>query len=246
MFTQTDYDKLKQIMAESPEKQELLSRLLESHRTEISVLSHEIRNPLTLVYSTLQLLESAHPEVKEFRHWDTLRGDIEYMNELLNELSSYNNGERLSRETIDTENFLKSIVLSFAASLTGTSIEFISQIMPGLPDISADRTKLRQVILNLLKNAREAVSCCQEQNARISFRACTVQGQLLITVADSGTGISAECIQSIFEPFVTYKQNGTGLGLPIARRIVNAHNGSLTVSSEPGAETIFSLTLPVQ
>ena len=57
MFTATDYDKLQQIMKESPEKKELLTRLLESHKTEISTISHEIRNPLTLIYSTLQMIE---------------------------------------------------------------------------------------------------------------------------------------------------------------------------------------------
>ena len=71
MFTQTDYDKLKQIMEESPDKKALLTKLLETHRLELSSLSHEIRNPLTLVYSTLQLIESSHPEVLGFKHWDT-------------------------------------------------------------------------------------------------------------------------------------------------------------------------------
>ena len=64
MFTQTDYDKLQQIMAESPEKKELLTRLLSHHRMEISTISHEIRNPLTLVYSNLQFLENGSPSCK--------------------------------------------------------------------------------------------------------------------------------------------------------------------------------------
>ena len=63
MFTTTDYDNLRQIMAESPEKKELLTRLLASHKMEISTISHEIRNPLTLVYSMLQMIETAHPDV---------------------------------------------------------------------------------------------------------------------------------------------------------------------------------------
>lgn len=83
MFSTTDYDKLQQIMAESPQKKELLTRLLESHRMDISTISHEIRNPLTLVYSTLQLIESQHPEVLTFPHWEGMRQDIEYMKQLL-------------------------------------------------------------------------------------------------------------------------------------------------------------------
>ena len=95
MFSAADYDKLQQIMEESPDKKELLTRLLKSHRMEINAISHEIRNPLTLVYSTLQLIEAQHPEVLEFRHWTSLHQDIEYMNQLLEELSSYNNSTKL-------------------------------------------------------------------------------------------------------------------------------------------------------
>ena len=69
MFTESDYEKLHQIMAESPEKEALLTRLLHSHRMDISTISHEIRNPLTLIYSTLQMIESSNPEVLNIRHW---------------------------------------------------------------------------------------------------------------------------------------------------------------------------------
>ena len=88
MFTESDYEKLHQIMAESPEKEELLTRLLHSHRMDISTISHEIRNPLTLIYSTLQMIEASNPEVLNIRHWSDLHSDIEYMKQLLEELSA--------------------------------------------------------------------------------------------------------------------------------------------------------------
>ncbi len=246
MFTETDYDKLKQIMNESPQKAELLSRLLESHRMEVSSISHEIRNPLTLVYSTLQLIESAHPEVHTFKHWDSLHQDIEYMTQLLGDLSSYNNGGRLSISPLDTETFLKSLALSFASSLIDTDIQFTSKIEPGLPVIHADGIKLRAVLINLLKNAREAVSEISASPC-ITFHAAmpdTLSGKTIkITITDNGIGITPENLEHIFEPFVTCKTDGTGLGLPIARRIVKAHGGTLTVSSEPGTGTTFTITI---
>ncbi len=248
MFTQADYDKLNQIMEESPEKKELLSRLLETHRMEISSISHELRNPLTLVYSTLQLIESRHPEVLAYEHWETMRCDIEYMNQLLQELSAYNNCERLTFETIHTINFLKLQVLSFAASLDDTNIEFTSRIEPGLPDICGDRLKLRQILLNLLGNARDAVSSDSDSLSTpplITFHARTEDRFLLITIKDNGCGILPEQMDTIFNPFVTYKKNGTGLGLAIAHRIASAHGGRLTVSSEPGIMTEFTLLLPI-
>ena len=98
-------------MAESPEKEELLTRLLHSHRMDISTISHEIRNPLTLIYSTLQMIEASNPEVLNIRHWSDLHSDIEYMKQLLEELSAYNNGQRLSPSSTDLDIFLKKISL---------------------------------------------------------------------------------------------------------------------------------------
>ena len=250
MFTESDYDKLHQIMAESPEKKELLTRLLESHRMDISTISHEIRNPLTLVYSTLQMIEASNPEVLDIRHWSDLHSDIEYMKLLLEELSAYNNGQRLSPSSTDFDIFLKKIVLSFASSITETDIEFVSRIEPGLPVMPADSIKLQEVLHNLLGNARDAVLICQSKTRKIHFHAYRDHSSLVITVSDNGCGIEPEHLHTIFEPFVTYKSSGTGLGLALSKRIAEAHGGSLTVHSTPDApgcqiKTMFTLTIPV-
>lgn len=249
MFSTTDYDKLQQIMEESPEKKELLSRLLESQRIEISTISHEIRNPLTLVYSTLQLIETQHPEVLSFCHWNAMHQDIEYMKQLLEELSSYNNGERLTLSTINTDAFLKTLTLSFATSILDTEIEFTSRIVPNLPPITIDPIKIRQTLLNLLGNAKDAVVSCPDRiHPSITLDASLTNENtiLQITISDTGCGISKENLSSIFEPFVTHKSNGTGLGLAIARRIITAHQGSITVTSSLGKGTSFIIMLPVQ
>lgn len=245
MFTQTDYTELQHIMEESQEKKELLNRLLTSHRMEISAISHEIRNPLTLVYSTLQLIETQHPETRTYKHWDTLRQDIEYMKLLLEELSSFNNSERLTLSRLNTVDFLKTLALSFAASIIDTDTEFTSRIAPGLPDIQADSLRLKELILNLLRNARESAETTSATPA-VSLQAFQKDNQILIQVTDNGSGIQSADIETIFEPFVTHKKEGTGLGLPIARRIANAHKGTLTASSDPGTLTTFTLTLPIQ
>lgn len=79
-FTANDYEKLHQLMNSSPEIRELLQKLLDSQKYTISKISHEVRNPLTLIYSTFQLIESSHPETRDFSHWSELREDIEYHN----------------------------------------------------------------------------------------------------------------------------------------------------------------------
>ncbi len=261
MFSETDYDKLQQIMTESPEKKELLERLLASHKTTISTISHEIRNPLTLVSGTLQLIQSQHPEVQTFKHWDSLMNDVAYMTSLLNELSSYDNSSRLTIESVSLCDYLKTIALSFAASVVDTDIEFTSQIDSALPVISADSLKLKEVILNLLTNAKDSVliqdavlkqeSMLKQKSGisfhpQISLRAYIEDHNIFIRIQDNGPGISPEQLPHIFEPFVTYKKTGTGLGLAIASQIIQAHGGTIEVSSVPGNVTSFTVTLPIQ
>lgn len=242
MFTDTDYDKLRQLMNQNPENEALIQKLLTSHKEAISTISHEIRNPLTLVYSTIQLIESQHPEVADFRHWDSLCEDVEYMKVLLEELSAYNNGSALSVSAFDFRTFMEHLVLSFASSCVDRNVEFTSRIEPNLPCIHADRIKLREVFLNLLRNASEAVG----PEGVIRLEAYRQNQNIIVVVEDSGCGIPKEYLSDIFAPFVTHKQGGTGLGLSIVKRTIDAHHGQIDVWSEPGIGTKFTLGLPIQ
>lgn len=251
MFTKTDYDKLEQLMAEKPENRELLTRLLDSFEESTAAISHEIRNPLTLVYSTLQLLESRHPDVTGDRYWTSLCRDVEYMQQLLTDLSSFSHSRSLRLSRFSFRSLMEQIVLSFAASCADTDISFTSKVSKDLPQLEGDPVKLREVFLNLLRNAREAISgkgsiwleaACVSQDPKDWDSSC-VSG-IQVTIRDTGCGIEEEQLSRIFEPFVTFKPNGTGLGLAIARRTVRAHGGTLSVSSSEKG-TVFSVFLPV-
>ena len=216
----------------------------------ISMITHEIRNPLTLIYSTLQLIESKHPEVTEFQHWSDLHHDIDYTIHLLEELSSFNNSSRLHLKTIDTGYYFKKLALSFASSILNEKMEFISKIDPNLPPLQCDEIKLIEVLINLLFNARDAVNeaietgTCTRPFIRLSVSSAS--NTLQIIIEDNGCGIPNERLSTLFEPFVTYKKHGTGLGLSIAKGIIESHNGNIYVSSVPGTGTTFTLTLPVK
>lgn len=241
MFTTNDNEQMQALMAQSPENKELIQKLLDAHRFTLSKISHEIRNPLTLVYSTLQLIESQHPEARTFNHWTQLIEDVEFMNQLLDELSVYNNGQSISPKLFDFQDFLKHLAISFATTLVDTNIEFTSQISSSLTQITGDRTKLQEVFLNLLRNAKDAVSA----NGKITLKAYPQGESVLITVEDDGCGIPEHLIDTIFAPFTTYKSGGSGLGLAIVQKTVLAHNGDLKVaSSELG--TTFTITLPIE
>jgi len=241
-FTSQDMQKLETLMNQSSENRELLQKLLDYHQYCLSQVSHEIRNPLALVYSTLQLIESTHPEVLTIRHWDHLRNDIEYMKVLLEELSKYNNGDHVSMETLNLRPFLKRIVLSFAASLTDTDIEFTSRIDPAIPTINGDKIKLQELLLNLLRNAKDAV----HPTGSITLSAYLKDKEVVIEISDTGCGIPEEHLETIFSPFVTHKKDGTGLGLAIVQKAIAAHAGTIVVDSEPGIGTKFTVGLPIQ
>ena len=108
-------------------------------------------------------------------------------------------------------------------------------------DFTGDKVKLEEVILNLLQNAKDAVGT----HGKIVLSAERKNDTILICCQDNGCGITADQIDTIFDPFVTYKENGTGLGLSSAKSITEAHGGTIQAESSPETGTIFTVTLPV-
>ncbi len=266
MLTSTDIDKINQLTSDNPELRDVFYDLIASYRADLHTITHEIRNPLTMVYSTLQLIESSHPEVLSFRHWNSLHEDIVYMVNLLSELSLFNNSSLINCAPILTSDFLKKIALSFAGhlehdSFDHTLIEFTSHIQPNLPVLHGDPIRLKEVLFNLLKNASEAFlpnyNSKSESNSNLNTASTdkhTIRlnanitendsSYLCIKIQDNGCGISANQLEAIFLPFVTHKSGGTGLGLPISRRIIEAHHGTIAVESDPSIGTTFTVLLP--
>lgn len=243
MLNKIDTDKMNRLMQTDEALKQIISQLIENHHRIVSEISHEIRNPLTLISSSLQLMQIHYPEIVSDPHWLQIVNNVDYMCQLLEELSAFNSSGSLHSSVFSMEQFLKEIVISFVISLDNENpdIEFTSSIPDDLGLFSGDKVKLREVILNLFKNAKEAI----EGEGTIYLTARRESSSLLIELTDSGCGISDEYIKSIFEPFITYKKGGTGLGLPICKRIIEAHNGILSVHSVPGKGTTFSIVLPV-
>ena len=207
----------------------------------ISKLSHELRNPLTSLYSTVQLIEVLHPEVKEFKYWSNINNDITYINELLNEFSNCAKMEQLKESTFSMRNLLEQISLSFAATIANSDVQYTSKIDASIHQITGDKTKLQEVFWNLLRNAYEAAS----PDESIYLEAFLDGTQLTVRVRDTGCGIPKTHLSNIFEPFVTYKEHGTGLGLSICKQIVTSHGGNISVDSTVGKGTTFTVTLPI-
>lgn len=243
MLYNVDVNKMNRLMEENKDVKQIISQLLENHHTTVSTIAHEIRNPLTLVSSALQMIQAQHPEVLEFSHWSQTLEDVEFMRQLLEELSTYNNGNTLHYSVFSIGQFLKNIAISFAISLDEeeSDIEFSSRVPDNLGDFTGDKVKLEEVLLNLLRNAKDAVA------GEGTIRLCAERKRksLDIHVQDNGCGIPKEHLESIFEPFQTYKEDGTGLGLSISKRIIEAHGGTLSVASKEGNGATFTIRLPI-
>ena len=243
MLHNIDINKMNTLMNENSDAKHIITQLLENHHTSVSTISHEIRNPLTLISSSLQVMEIQNPQLKEIPHWKQTMSDVNFMIELLQELSSFNHVNVLHYTAFSMEKLLKNISISFAISLNSlnSNIEFTSSIPSNLGNFIGDKIKIEQALINLLKNAQEAVTTV----GRIHLNAQREHNNFIITLHDTGCGIPKDKLDSVFEPFVTFKKNGTGLGLPISRQIAEAHGGTLTVTSSQTTGTTFTLKLPV-
>ena len=206
----------------------------------LSKLSHELRNPLTSLYSYIQLIEMQHPEAKDFKYWNNLRLDINYMRQLLDDLSDYYKSENMNLSTFSLYELLEQVSLSFAATIVDSDVEYTSKISPSIQQITGDKIKLQEVFRNLLKNAFDASA-----PDKTIYLDASLQGEnAVITIRDTGIGISEEQLQNIFEPFVTYKKDGTGLGLAISKRIIDAHGGTISITSVENEGTTVTVSIP--
>ncbi len=193
---------------------------------------HEIRNPLSAVKMNLRILETrcaTDPVTAE--HFRLARTQTERLESMLTELLDYSKPVTLQRRSMAVADLIREALAHF-----GESVE--SRFDEPLPLVNVDPERITQVLLNLLLNAKQA-------GGSIAIRARAADNAVRITVADTGHGISADNLQHVFEPFFTTRKQGTGLGLPNARKIIEAHGGTIHITSTPDTGTEAEITLPV-
>ena len=202
---------------------------------------HEIKNTVTLINSYLQLIEKKHPEIALFDYWENSRMETSRLRTITSELSQLKFGRDLKRETIDLKAFLTDCCHSFRCSPADENVSCLLT-MPKQPLwISADVKQLRHAIINLLKNSCEAMAHC----GRILVDAREEGNCIFIRITDSGCGIAADLLPTVFDPFITTKEDGSGLGLHITKEIVTAHDGTIAVESQEGCGCTFIISLPI-
>ena len=231
------------------EKKRLEQRLVESERlaaigATASKLGHEIANPLNSMSITIQLLERrlakerciADENVRSTI--DVIKLEIRRLTALLNDFRSLYRRDRYNFRRTSVDAVIQGVLGLEAANYLERGIQTEMICPDDLPLIAADSDKLKQALLNLCKNAAEAMP----NGGKITVRAQSLGQQVAIEVADTGPGIPEGI--DIMQPFATTKPEGTGLGLVIVRQIVSAHGGTLTFTSASGKGTVFRLMLP--
>jgi signal transduction histidine kinase len=206
-------------------------------------ITHEIRNPLASLGLYVELLgdELAADDEEARRLVASIGNEIDRLSEIT---ETYLRFVRLPRPKLEREDLgaIATAVMEFArAELSKSGIALELSVAAGLPEVAADENQIRQALLNLVRNAREAMPSGGTLRVEVAAGA---PGQVRLSIADTGPGIAPEHLGKIFDPFFSTKEKGTGLGLALVQQILAEHGGRVEVSSPIAGGTVFTFTLP--
>lgn len=208
-------------------------------------VAHEVRNPLNAISMGLQRLKNefrpVQGEDQYARFLDLIRGEVQRLNATVDQFLSLARPLELQPETVRMEELFTELTTLAGGEPSSSKVEFKIVVPQDLPEVKVDRNYFKQVLLNLILNDIQSMP----RGGLLTLEAKAARGNLDVTIADTGDGIPKEILPKIFEPYFTTKTRGSGLGLSIARRIIEAHGGSLTVDSTVGQGTRFRITVPI-
>ena len=212
-----------------------------------AVFAHEVRNPINNISAGLQLLESLLVEGDSKRDVVTrMQNDCSRLTGLFERILAFSRPFSPNLEEVDIRILLQRILDRWRPKMSRVKVQAFFQMEPDIPNVLGDPQLLEQVFINLISNAVEAMEL---EGGTLAVRLATSdivtnRTQVEVAISDNGPGIPDSIRERLFEPFLTTKSQGTGLGLALTQRIVTAHQGTITVNSFPGG-TVFRVYLPV-
>ncbi|HUJ26698.1 MAG TPA: ATP-binding protein [Myxococcales bacterium] len=201
-------------------------------------ITHEIRNPLSSISLNAEELGERAPAAREL--CEAIVREVDRLTAITEEYLRYARLPRPQLQRADLNETVRELLDFVRPELDAAGVRLTLSLSPELPRVHADVAQLRQLLLNLVRNAREAMS----SGGALSVSTRGDEGSVAVEVRDTGPGIPPERMKRIFDPFFTTKERGTGLGLAMAQEIAQEHGGQLTCESAPGAGTTFALRLP--
>ncbi len=222
-------------------------RLLETERLAnigrgVAHVVHEIKNPLIAIAGlTKRVLKSLPPEDPNAFKMRLVLQEIERLLTMLEDIRDFTKPTRLNKRKEDINLVVEESVLLLQSELGPAGINLVLELDQELPPIPYDFDRIKQVLINLIENAIEAMP----EGGKLIIKTYRDGAWVVIVVEDTGKGIPPEELEKVFDPFFTTKARGTGLGLPISKRIVEDHGGTLEIHSRPGQGTRCILRLPI-
>ena len=201
---------------------------------------HEIKNEITVIGCTLQLMEKHNPEVKALPYWKETMDDVARLRAMVLDMSALRQNNSLKPSEVDLEIFMSEIHTSSQAMMINPEL-LILQMQHPLPVCYFDPALLHHALLNLIKNAIEA----SDADSPVTIKVYSDYDYVHFEVTDHGCGIPQEAMAHLFTLFYTTKENGTGLGLSITKSMIEAQNGTLDCSSVEGEGTTFTIKIPL-
>ncbi|BCN32926.1 ATP-binding protein [Anaeromicropila herbilytica] len=187
MLTQEELLKIEQLSACYPDVDKIIKRLNEENKFMLSKISHEIRNPLTLISSTLQLMESKNPELTSIKYWSQIRRDVNDVVLLLNELSTFNNCEKLTLSPVNLSTLIHDIADSFESSSNeldhNISVSIPESALNYMRSYPCDKLKIKQVFLNIMRNAFEAMNAGDSLSVNVALSDSTIDSTPELSIA---------------------------------------------------------------
>lgn len=221
----------------------------QTHKERLAILGqmsssfvHEFRNPLTSIMGFIRLLKNDHPQLP---YLDVISKELDQLKFRITQFlhtSKMNVVDEAQHEEITIKSILEEVIDFLYPSIVDSNIQVTSNIDEEAKVIG-DRNELKQVFLNLLINAVDAV-CDEETNRRINIETVATNGQIAILISNNGSTINAGALKFIFEPFYTTKTLGTGIGLFVCKNIIEKHNGQISCTSDDNLTT-FEIKLPI-
>ncbi len=205
-------------------------------------VAHEVRNPLSALRGLVQYLaKGREPGSKEAEYAEVAVAEVDRLERVVSGLLEYTRPRQPRRFPLDLRESLQGTLDLMADDPRAQGVDMVLEVDEGLPPVQADPDQVRQVLVNLVVNALEAL----DGRGRLSIKAQTRKGLVEVTVQDTGPGLPPGDLDQVFDPFFSTRERGTGLGLAIARRIAQAHGGELKAANAPEGGAVFTLTLPL-
>ena len=200
-------------------------------------ITHEIKNPLAVVKGYLDMFDPAN-EIKSKKYINIIKNEVKRTLNLLNDLNDFNK-IKITKTNVSFNKLLDEVKEIFIPYFKENKVHFSFKTEDNII-ICIDKERIKQVLMNVLKNSVEA----SETGCKINFSSYTDSGKLYIYIKDNASGMSKEVLENLFTPFYTTKEYGTGLGLPLSKEIIEAHNGIINYTSIIGSGTTVKIVIP--